>query len=116
METSNGLHEEITLYADVAKEGEYFLDMRYANGSGPWNTDNKCCIRSLYCNDDYSGSLVFPQRGTDEWSDWGFSNIIKVFLKKGQNKLVLKFEPWNNNMNIYVNRAMLDYVRLVPYK
>lgn len=116
VETGNGIHEHITIYADVAKEGTYFLDMRYANGSGPWNTDNKCCIRSLYCNDDYSGSLVFPQRGTDEWSDWGFSNIIKVFLIKGQNKLVLKFEPWNNNMNIYVNRAMLDYVRLVPYK
>lgn len=116
VEISNFVNEEITLHMNVDTEGTYFLDMRYANGSGPWNTDNKCCIRSLYCNDDYSGSLVFPQRGTDEWSDWGFSNSIKVDLEKGQNKLVLKFEPWNNNMNIYVNRAMLDYVRLVPTK
>lgn len=116
VEISNFVNEEITLHMNVEVEGTYFLDMRYANGSGPWNTDNKCCIRSLYCNDNYSGSLVFPQRGTDEWSDWGFSNSIKVDLKKGQNILVLKFEPWNNNMNIYVNRAMLDYVRLVPTK
>jgi len=116
VEISNFVNEEITLHMNVEVEGTYILDMRYANGSGPWNTDNKCCIRSLYCNDNYTGSLVFPQRGTDEWSDWGFSNSIKVDLKKGQNKLVLKFEPWNNNMNIYVNRAMLDYVRLVPVK
>jgi len=116
VEISNFVNEEITLHMNVDAEGSYFLDIRYANGSGPWNTDNKCCIRSLYCNDNYSGSLVFPQRGTDEWSDWGFSNSIKLDLKKGQNTLVLKFEPWNNNMNIYVNRAMLDYVRLVPTK
>lgn len=77
-----------------------------------WNTDNKCAVRSLYLNKDYVGVMVFPQRGTNEWSDWGLSNSQKITLAKGKNDLELVFEDWNNNMNLDVNRAMIDYLRL----
>jgi len=89
------------------------IDIRYSNGSGPWNTDNKCALRSLYTNGQYTGALVFPQRGTDEWSDWGRSNSYVVRLNAGSNSLRLVLEEWNINMNVEVNRAMLDYVRLI---
>ncbi len=98
----------------VEKAGDYLLDLRYANGSGRWNTDNKCAIRSLSVNGKYQGTMVLPQRGMDEWSDWGFTNKRVVTLKAGQNTLRLHFEAWNNNMNVEVNRAMLDYIRLMP--
>ena len=49
----------------------------------------------------------------DEWSDWGYSNSITVDLEKGENTIQLKFEDWNNNMNVDVNRAMLDYLRII---
>jgi hypothetical protein len=97
----------------VDADGLYLIDFRYSNGSGPWNTDNKCAIRSLYNESSYVGSYVFPQRGTDEWSDWGWSNSYKVALKKGTNQLRLVLEEWNTNMNIDVNRAMIDYMRLI---
>lgn len=97
----------------VDEDGKYLVDFRYSNGSGPWNTDNKCAIRSLYLGDKYIGSFVFPQRGQEEWSDWGFSNSLVLNLKKGNNQLQLKFELWNNNMNVGINRAMLDYIRLI---
>lgn len=64
-------------------------------------------------NDEYQGVLVFPQRGQDEWSDWGFSNSISVELKAGSNDINIHFKEWNNNMNVEVNRAMLDYIRLI---
>jgi hypothetical protein len=92
--------------------GRYFIEFRYSNGSGPVNTNNKCAQRSLYCNGTYSGSAIFPQRGGDEWSNWGMSNPMAVELKAGENKLELKFEPYNNNMNIEVNDFMLDYIRI----
>ncbi|MEO6037480.1 MAG: hypothetical protein ABIQ93_03635, partial [Saprospiraceae bacterium] len=76
-------------------------------------TDNKCAIRSLAVNGAYAGVLVLPQRGKDEWSDWGFSNSHLVQLKKGDNTLTISFEDWNNNMNVELNRAMLDYWRVV---
>lgn len=114
IEISRTENREIEIPVEVNRAGEYLIDFRYSNGSGAWNTDNKAAIRSLYINDDYRGSLVFPQRGQDEWSDWGFSNSITVELKEGQNMLQLQFQEWNNNMNVEVNTAMLDYMRVIP--
>ena len=89
------------------------MDLRYSNGSGPWNTDNKCAGRSLWVNGNYEGVLVFPQRGKNEWSDWGFSNSRQVHLNKGKNRVKISFEDWNHNMNVDVNKAMLDYMRII---
>lgn len=100
----------------VEKAGNYLLDFKYSNGSGRWNTNNKCAIRSLTVNDNYKGVIVLPQRGKDEWSDWGFSNIHKVKLNAGKNKIKVHFEDWNNNMNVDVNTAMLDYMRVTTVK
>lgn len=113
IEISTDKNQNLSFDADIMKEGTYQIDFRYSNGSGPWNTDNKCAIRSLYCNGSYISSLVFPQRGTNEWSEWGMSNSVKVKLVKGQNHFILKLEPWNNNMNVEINKAMLDYVRII---
>lgn len=113
VEISNGLNREVNLWVDAPTSGKYLIDLRYSNGEGPWNTENKCAIRSLYVNDNYAGALVFPQRGTDEWSDWGYSNSYVVELKAGRNEMNIKFDPWNINMNVDVNRAMLDHLRLI---
>jgi hypothetical protein len=37
-----------------------------------------------------------------------------VSLRKGGNTLTLTFEEWNNNMNVTVNSAMLDYWLVTP--
>lgn len=115
IETSTASNKSITININVEADGMYLIDFRYSNGSGPWNTDNKCAIRSLYNGASYVGSYVFPQRGTDEWSDWGWSNSYKVNLKKGNNQLRLVLEEWNNNMNVEVNGAMIDYMRIIKF-
>ncbi len=113
VEISNTLNRSMDFSINVPEAGAWLLDFRYANGSGPWNTDNKCALRSLYVQDAYVGTMVFPQRGTDEWSDWGWSNSRMVNLAKGENKVSLTFAPWNVNMNVDVNTALLDYVRVI---
>ncbi|MEM8901382.1 MAG: glycogen debranching protein, partial [Bacteroidota bacterium] len=105
-------NREINIPVTIEKAGIYSLDFKYANGSGRWNTNNKCAIRSLTVNGDYQGVIVLPQRGQDEWSDWGFSNITLVELQVGENVIKVHFEDWNNNMNVDVNTAMLDFLRL----
>ncbi|MGB7843430.1 MAG: hypothetical protein WBL21_11600, partial [Salinimicrobium sp.] len=114
VEISTKKNRLISITVNVEKAGKYLIDFRYSNGSGPWNTDNKAGIRSLYANGEYEGAVVYPQRGKDEWSDWGYSNSFTVELQKGENLMQLKFEDWNNNMNVEVNRAMLDFMRLIP--
>lgn len=113
VEVSLDNNRVIELSVSIPKAGTYLLDLRYANGSGRWNTNNKCAIRSLTVNDAYQGVMVLPQRGLDEWSDWGYSNKRLVSLQAGTNQIKLHFEEWNNNMNVEVNTAMLDYLRLI---
>jgi len=113
VEISTTKNREFTIPIHTQTAGTYWIDCRYANGTGPWNTDNNCAIRSIYINNNYKGVWVFPQRGTNEWSDWGFSNIATVLLNKGDNELKIVFEDWNNNMDIEINEALLDYVRVI---
>ena len=112
-EVTKAQNKEITVKVNAPEEGLYQVDFRYSNGNGPWNTENKCAIRSLYTNNNYTGVMVMPQRGTGEWSDWGYTNSHKLSLKKGENILKITFEDWNNNMNIDENTAMLDFCRIV---
>lgn len=98
---------------ETAEAGSYLLDLRYSNGSGPVNTDNKAAIRSLFKEGAYISSVVFPQRGKGEWSNWGWSNVVEVQLQKGINQLSLTLESYNENMNQQVNTAMLDQIRLI---
>lgn len=113
VEISTSENTNCILNISVEESGNYFLDFKYSNGSGPWNTDNKCANRSLYLNGEYVGTIVFPQRGLNEWSDWGNTNSTMVYLKKGKNEIKLTYETWNINMNVDVNKAMIDYLRLI---
>ncbi len=103
-----------TFAIDVTVEvpGNYSIDIRYANGNGPVNTENKCALRTVKINGLQKGTFVFPQRGKEEWSNWGFSNAVQVKLEKGTHKLVLSLEDFNDNMNGDINQAMIDYVRV----
>ena len=99
----------IRLKADA---GKYLLRARYANGTGPVNTDNNCGIRSLHINGTFACSLVFPQRGKDEWSDWGYTYLEPVELMDGENLLVIRYEDFNRNMDGQVNEFLLDQLLL----
>jgi hypothetical protein len=113
VEISTTKNREVVIPVPVGSEGLYLVDFRYSNGTGPWNTDNNCALRSFYVNNNYKGVLVFPQRGTDEWSDWGFSNGVIVSLKEGINEIRIEFSDWNINMDGVINEAMLDYMRII---
>ncbi len=101
----------IPLYID--QEGHYLIDFRYANGNGPINTENKCAIRTLDADGKFAGTLVFPQRGKGEWSNWGYSNMVKVYFSAGKHTMVLQFKDANENMNGDINQAALDRVRVI---
>ncbi|MCH5347301.1 MAG: hypothetical protein J1E63_09335 [Muribaculaceae bacterium] len=99
---------------EAPEDGTYLVDVRYANGSGPINTENKCAIRTLTVNNERAGAIVMPQRGTDEWLSTGFSNMIPVRLKKGTNSMAIEYlRPSNVNMNGEVNTALIDYIRVI---
>ncbi|HET7116658.1 MAG TPA: trehalase family glycosidase, partial [Hanamia sp.] len=113
VEISKTMNRKIDFAVNIKEDGNYILDVRYANGNGPINTENKCAFRTISIDNKDTGTLVFPQRGKEEWSNWGWSNSLKVPLPKGLHHFVISFENWNENMNGDINQAMLDCVRLI---
>jgi hypothetical protein len=113
VEINKELNTTITIPIQIKETGLYIIDLRYTNGNGPINTENKCAIRSLDVNGKLSGTFVLPQRGRDEWSNWGYSNSVKLRLAKGSNSLTIRFSDYNDNMNGEINQAMLDQLRII---
>ncbi len=111
-EINKTANKVVNFKVKVATDGLYAIDFRYANGNGPINTENKCAIRTLSVNGNPINAVVFPQRGKEEWSNWGFSNALLVSLSKGENTVSISFEDENENMNGDINQAMIDYVRI----
>ncbi|MDD4969356.1 MAG: GH116 family glycosyl hydrolase [Paludibacter sp.] len=113
VEISRSANRKVSMEIEVPSAGTYAIDWHYANGNGPTNTENKCAIRTLFADGIRLGAQIFPQRGIAEWSNWGYSNAVQVHLTSGKHTLKLEFMPENENMNIEVNQAMLDYVRII---
>jgi hypothetical protein len=113
VEISKTVNNTITLPVNITEDGIYTITFRYANGNGPINTENKCAIRTLEVDAHFAGTVVFPQRGKGEWSNWGFSNPVKVKLSKGTHTISLQLKDANENMNGEINQAMIDYLRVI---
>ena len=114
VEISTTANTDISIPVVVPAAGTYYVDVRYANGSGPINTDNRCAVRMLFVNTHLQGAIVMPQRGSGEWLNTGFSNRLSVDLLGGKNVLQIMYvEPYCTNMNGEVNTALIDYVRLI---
>lgn len=117
VEISKDQNTRITMTVNAPQDGDYLLDFRYANGSSNLTDENMSANRTLWVNGTRTGNVVFPQRGTGLWSHWGYSTSLHVHLQKGNNTLVLSYEPDNENMNKDgINRAMLDYLRIINLK
>lgn len=103
----------LNIPVNVDEAGEYFVSVNYANGNGPVNTENKCAIRTLSVDKKPSGIIVMPQRGRNNWDEYGWSNSIKVNLTQGKHILTIDFRPENENMNIATNHAIISGIKLV---
>lgn len=106
----------ISVTVDVPADGEYAFSLRYANGNGPVNTENKCAIRTLTVDGNKIGTVVMPHRGVANWDDWGMTNEVKTELKAGKHTLCIEYRPENENMNLSTNHAIIDCVKLVRVK
>lgn len=108
------LTKTLNIPVNVNNAGRYSISLRYANGNGPVNTQNKCAIRTLSVDGRRIGTLVFPQRGVGNWDDWGYTNTVETDLTPGIHSVTIDFLPENENMNFKVNHALIDQLILRP--
>ncbi len=59
------------------------------------------------------GAVILPQRGQDDWNDWGESSAIHLELTAGTHDFELRFEESDRNMNGEVNTARLAHIHLI---
>lgn len=104
--------ENIDIPVYIPQAGKYAVSLRYANGNGPVNTENKCAIRSLMVDGVKAGTFVLPHRGRGNWNDWGSTNNVTVELPAGEHVLSISFLPEDENMNIDTNHALVDELLL----
>ncbi|MGN0222959.1 MAG: MGH1-like glycoside hydrolase domain-containing protein, partial [Muribaculaceae bacterium] len=116
--TGNGFVETdrttkaIDLDIYVPEDGRYSIALIYANGNGPVNTENKCAVRHIAVDNARVGTLVMPQRGVGNWSEWGSSSVVTADIKAGSHRLQILFDSDCENMNIATNHALIDRVVL----
>lgn len=101
---------------EIPTDGKYSLTLRYANGNGPVNTENRCGIRTIYVDGVDKGIVVMPHRGRNNWSDWGLSNSLLMDLTKGRHMVTIKFLPEDENMNIATNHVLVDELRMTKVR
>lgn len=94
----------------VPQTGTYSISLRYANGNGPVNTENKCAIRTVSVDGRRIGVAALPQRGVANWNDWGNSNALRTELEAGEHYVTISYRPENKNMNGITNHALIDQV------
>lgn len=117
VEISSKLNRRLEMNINVPTAGLYVVNFRYANGSGTLLSENKSAMRTLFVNGNKGGIIVFPQRGNDLWSNWGYTNSATIELNQGDNVITLVFEDYNINMNDQgISKAMIDNMHLIRMK
>ncbi len=92
----------------VDDAGRYSLSLKYANGNGPVNTENKCAIRTVMVDGNVVGTVVMPQRGVANWDDWGLTNPVQFDLTPGDHTITIIYRDSDANMNGQTNHALID--------
>ena len=102
----------VTVSVTTRTAARWRVEVCYANGSGPINTEDKAAIRTLLVNGTPGGVLVMPQRGAGRWDAFGMSTAVTVHLDPGVHTLSLVTRPLDANMHRDVNTARIASIRL----
>lgn len=114
VEISSTRNTDISIPVIVPSAGIYFIDIRYANGNGQPSSGNRCALRMLYVNTHLQGAVVMPQRGSGEWLNTGYSNMLKVELLSGKNVIQIMYtEPFCTKAADDGNTVIIDHIRII---
>lgn len=83
VEMSIHKNAKIDINVNVPSGGDYYIDIRYANGASSAFCPTVC----VKANTHRQGTIVLPCRGANEWLNYGWSNIIKAELMRGRNTI-----------------------------
>lgn len=96
----------------ATQNARYEIDFLYVNNySGENNL--KCSSRSLWLNNGYLGTLIFPIYKKENSAENSYSNSFETDLKKGYNYFKISFENFNNNASANEDVVKIDKIRIL---
>lgn len=111
VELTSQTNTRLVLQADVDVEGEYLVDVVYADSP----LGGCAALRTLLVNGRRCGVIVMPRLGRNvSVGGFGVSNALRANLRQGPNTISIDYiTPYNVNPDDSKNTVLVDYVRLL---
>lgn len=114
IELSPARNLNLTVALRSPRKADYFLDVRYANGSGQEDAQTRCVVRTLSVDGRRCGAIVMPCLGEGDWHAEAYSNVVPVTLHEGVNRIAITFTaPYDLNANRNRGTALIRHIRLI---
>lgn len=114
VETTESFRSRMTATLDVDHEGAYLLRSVYANGWADADAGSDfCALRLVEINGIVQGMLVMPPVKKDDWTATAQSNMLRIHLDKGPNRISIVYRrPWTVNGHVSLNTALIESLQI----
>ena len=113
VETTESYRGKMSFSIHAPADGEYLMECIYSNAHADGTSrSGLCAIRLVSVNDSISGALVMPPTVKDEWTVTSRSNLLRVSLRQGENRIsVIYRKPYTVNGHVTLNTALIKTIR-----
>lgn len=113
VETTESYRSKMSFSIDAPADGEYLMESIYSNALADGTSrSGLCAIRLVSVNDSIAGALVMPPTVKDEWTLTSRSNLLRIHLNKGENRISIIYrKPYTVNGHRTLNNALIRTIR-----
>ena len=113
VETTESYRGKMSFNIVAPEAGEYLMEAVYSNALADGEArSGLCAIRLVSVNDSISGALVMPPTVKDEWTLTSRSNMLRVKLRQGVNRVSVMYrKPYTVNSHVTLNNVLIKTVR-----
>lgn len=114
VETTESYRGKMSFSIEVPADGEYLMECVYSNALADGTSrSGLCAIRLVSVNDSIAGALVMPPTVKDEWTATSRSNLLRLNLRQGENRIsVIYRKPYTINGHVTLNNVLIKTIRL----
>lgn len=113
VETTESYRGRMNFMVNAPVTGDYLMECIYSNAlANGTNRSGLCALRLISVNDSIAGTLVMPPTVKDEWTSTSRSNLTRVHLHQGDNRISIIYrKPYTINGHLTLNNALIKTIR-----
>lgn len=113
VETTESYRSRMNFSVLAPASGQYLMECVYSNALANGSArSGLCAFRLISVNDSIAGTLVMPPTVKDEWTTTTRSNLTRVNLNEGENRISIIYrKPYTVNGHATLNNALIKTIR-----